>query len=77
MDVQVILNGKIILGTWLHMLDMSVIKYKDQYESSRIKNRDLLRAKFEFLDNNITNASLDKMAKTWLRKDCECIKRLH
>ena len=59
------------------MLDMSVIKYDDQYEGSKIKLRDSLRTKFEFADNEVTDASLDKMVKTWLRKHRERLKKRH
>ena len=58
------------------MLDMSVITYEDQDESSRQKLRDSLINKFEFEENEVTDASLDKMIKTWLRKDRERAKRL-
>ena len=59
------------------MLDMSVIKYEDQYEDSKVKLRDALRAKFEFVDHDVTDASLDRMVKTWMRKDRDRMKRRH
>ena len=59
------------------MLDMSVIKLEEQYEDSKIKLREALRKKFEFLDHEVTDAALDKMVKTWMRKDRERMKRRH
>ena len=58
-------------------LDMSVFKYEDQNENSKAKLRDALRKKFEFVDHEVTDASLDKMIKTWMRKDRERMKRFH
>ena len=59
------------------MLDMSIIKYEEQNESSRGKLQDALRKKFEFVENEVIDDSMDKMIKMWLRKDRERMKRLH
>ena len=59
------------------MLDMSVIKYEDQYEGSKIKLREGLRQKFEFVGNEVSDDALDRMVKTWLRKDRERMKKTH
>ena len=59
------------------MLDMSVIKFEDQYDDSKIKLREALRKKFEFLDHEVPDAAMDKMVKTWMRKDRERMKRRH
>ncbi|KAG0596464.1 hypothetical protein M758_UG256800 [Ceratodon purpureus] len=59
------------------MLDMSVIRYEDQNDNSKTKLRDALRNKFEFTGNEITDDSIDKMIKTWIREDRERMKRLH
>ena len=59
------------------MLDMSVVKYEDQLESSRKMLRETLFAKFEFLDHKVTERSFDTMIKTWLRRDRERMKRVH
>ena len=39
--------------------------------------RDTLKNKFEFLENQVTQASFDRMIKTWLRRERERVKRLH
>ena len=59
------------------MLDRSVIKYEDQDQNSRDKLRDCLKAKFEFVDYDVTQFSFDTMIKTWLRRDRERTKRIH
>ena len=59
------------------MLDMSVIVYEDQDETSRKLLRDALFNKFEFVDNEVTPASFDRMIKNWLRKDRERVKRIY
>ena len=59
------------------ILDMSVIRYDDQNESSKTRLRDSLRCKFEFVGNEVSDKSLDTMIKTWLRKDRERVKRIH
>ncbi|KAG0597191.1 hypothetical protein M758_UG319300 [Ceratodon purpureus] len=59
------------------MLDMSVIKYEDQEESSRKMLRDTMFNKFEFIDHEVTDNSFVKMIKTWLRRDRERVRRLH
>ena len=50
-------------------LDMSVMKFDDQYEDSKIKLREALRTKFEFADNKVSDSSIDKMVKIKLLKD--------
>ena len=59
------------------MLDMSTVVYEDQKESSLHKLKECLFNKFEFIDNEVTSASFDKMIKTWLRKYRERVKRLY
>ena len=59
------------------MLDMSVIKYEDQEESSRKVLRETMFNKFEFIDHEVTDVSFAKMIKTWLRRDRERVRRLH
>ena len=59
------------------MLDLSVIKYEDQSQSSRDKLRDQLFSKFEFVNNEVTQISFDKMIKTWLRRYRERVRRVH
>ena len=59
------------------ILDMSVIRYDDQNDSSKSRLRDALRCKFEFVGNEVSDKSLDTMIKTWLRKDRERVKRIH
>ena len=59
------------------MLDMSVMKFEDQNEDSKEKLRETLRARFEFLEHEVTDLDLDKMIKTWIRRDRERMKRLH
>ena len=59
------------------MLDMSVIKYEDQNVDSREKLREALLAPFECLDHEITQISLDRMIKTWLRREREKVKRVY
>lgn len=59
------------------MLDMSVVVYEEQKDSSLQKLRDSLSAKFEFVDNEVTPASFDRMIKIWLRKDRERVKRIY
>lgn len=59
------------------MLDMSVMKYEDQNESSRDKLWDAFYNKFEFLEHDVSQASFDKMIKTWIRRDRERVRRLH
>ena len=59
------------------LLDMSVIRYAEQNESSKEKLRDTLRKKFEFVGNEVTDGQMDKMIRTWLRKDRERAKRIH
>ena len=59
------------------MLDTSIIKYEDQSQSSRDKLWESLRLEFEFLENQVTQVSFDKMVKTWLWRDCERIRKLH
>ena len=59
------------------MLDLSVIDYKEQSEDSISKLWDALTNKFEFVENEVTRDSFDKMIKTWLRKDRERMKRAH
>ncbi|KAG0574318.1 hypothetical protein KC19_VG253900 [Ceratodon purpureus] len=59
------------------MLDMSMMKFKDQNDNSKAKLCETLRSKFEFLEHDVTDLSLNKMIKNWLRKDRELMKRLH
>ena len=59
------------------MLDMSVIKYDEQEESSRDKLRETMFKKFEFLDNEVSDVSFDKMIRTWIRRDRERVRRIH
>ena len=58
-------------------LDMSVIRYEEHNENLKAKLRDALRQKFDFVDYEVTDNSMDKMIKTWMRKDPERMKRLH
>lgn len=58
-------------------LDMSIIRYEEQNERSKEKLRDDVRNKFEFVGNEMTDGFMDKIIKTWLRKDRERAKRIH
>ena len=55
-------------------LNMSVTIYEEQDENSRAKLRVTLCERFD-VENNVTQVSLDKMIKTWMRKDRERMKR--
>ena len=57
------------------LLDMSITTYENQPEASRKKLREALINKFEFLENEVTDSTLDKMIKTWMRKSRERMKR--
>ena len=59
------------------MMDMSVIHYENQKESSKKLLRDDLKNKFEFVDNQVTDKTLDRMSKKWLRKDRHRVKKAH
>ncbi|KAG0605045.1 hypothetical protein M758_9G027100 [Ceratodon purpureus] len=59
------------------MLDMSVMKYEEQNEDSKEKLREALRARFEFLDHEMTDLHLDRIIKTWVRRNRERMKRVH
>ena len=56
------------------MLDINVTVYEEQEESSLKILHDTLNARFEFLEIEVTEASLDKMIKTWISKDRERVK---
>ena len=57
------------------MLDLSIISYEDQSQSSRDKLWESLRTKFEFIDYAVTQDSFDKMIKTWLRRERERVRK--
>ena len=59
------------------MLDLSIIKYEDQNQSSRDMLRDILFSKFEFTENQVSQSSFETMIKTWLRRYRERVKRFH
>ena len=59
------------------MLDMSIIRYNDESESSKCTLREVFRKKFDFIENEMTDESMDKMIKLWLRKNRERTKRLY
>ncbi|KAG0565563.1 hypothetical protein KC19_8G200000 [Ceratodon purpureus] len=59
------------------LLDLSVPVYEEQNPQSQFLLWEALKQKFEFVDNEVTQSSCDKMIKTWLRKDRERIKRTH
>ena len=59
------------------MLDMSVVNYEEQGESSKQKLKEVIFAKFEFLENEVTDTSFHRMIKTWMRRDRERLRRVH
>ncbi|KAG0595587.1 hypothetical protein M758_UG179100 [Ceratodon purpureus] len=58
-------------------LDLSIPVYELQNAQSRFLLWEALKQKFEFVDNEVTQSSCEKMIKTWLRKDRERVKRTH